>query len=71
MAHHYGSKTNLQVAISFFDLLKIEILFYRMTNMMIIFQIMIIMLKNLIFESRFLLNVSTCTGCPIFQMGYK
>jgi len=38
---------------------------------MIIFHIMVIMLKNLIFESRFFKNASICIRCPIFQMGYK
>ncbi len=47
----FSIKKEIQVTIKKnFDVLEIEILFYTMTNMMIIFHFMIIMLKNLILK---------------------
>jgi len=55
-----------------FNVLKIEITFCTMINMMIIFHFMFKMLKNSILKvelSRIFKNISTYTKCPILQSG--
>jgi hypothetical protein len=57
------------------DVLKVEILFYTMTNMMIIFHFMIIMLKTPILKVDlnmfFFLNAYICMRCSILQNGLQ
>jgi len=46
MVHRSVSKTNMSNHKKYFDVLEVKILFYTMTNMMIIFHFMITMLQN-------------------------
>jgi hypothetical protein len=70
---------SLQVTIIIFYVLKVKLLLFTITNMMIIFHLMIMMLNNLILKvdlNKFLKNASTCMRFSILQngfykMGYK
>jgi hypothetical protein len=53
-------------------MLKVEILFFTIINMMIIFHFIFLMLKNpilIVYLSISFLNASTCTRCLILENG--